>query len=277
MHMKNYELRIREDRYHAVQFGTGKEDLVMIPGLGDGIVTVKGRALMGNVCFRQYSRKYRVTIISRKNNLEPCATTETMAKDQYYAMQALGIEKAHIVGISMGGMIAQHLAADHPEMVRKLVLAVTSPASGDLIQENLGRWIGFAQMGAFLGLMIDITEKAHPEKYLKRLRPLYPYLGSAARKMDIDRFTVQARACGSHDAAEKLDRIQAPTLIIGGGADRTVGSAGSHLLHRSIPGSILKIYEDQGHGLYEDEPDFHKTVLHFLSEDPGEAPEPSDS
>ena len=268
MHIKNYELRILDDRYDAVQFGSGNEDLVMIPGLGDGITTVKGKALMGSVMFRRYCKKYRVTLISRKTQLESDATTASMAKDQYLAMQALGIRKAHIVGVSMGGMIAQHLAADHPEVVDKLVLVVTSPTSCELIQENIGRWIGFAQMGAFLGLMIDITEKAHPEKYLKRLRPLYPYMGTAAKKLDIERFCIQARACGSHDASDKLSEIQAPTLIIGGGADRTVGPGGSHLLHRMIGGSSLKMYEDQGHALYEDEKTFHETLLSFLESTP---------
>ena len=271
MQFKNYEIRIKDDRYDAVSFGRGKENLVMITGLGDGITTVKGKALMGSILFRRYGKKYRVTIISRKKVLEPDATTKTMARDQYLAMQALGIEKAHIIGVSMGGMIAQHLAADHPEVVDKLVLVVTGPTAGELGHENISRWIGFAQMKAFLGLMIDITEKAHPEKYLKRLRPLYPYMGSYARKTDIYRFSIQARACASHDATEKLEKIQAPALVIGGGMDRTLGQEGSHLLHRHISGSTLKIYEDQGHALYEDEPDFHKTVLEFLGKDQTEA------
>ena len=265
MQFKNYELRIRDDRYDAVSFGSGRENLVMIPGLGDGMATVKGKALLGSILCRKYGKKYRVTIISRKNALETDASTESMAKDQYLSMQALGIRKAHIMGVSMGGMIAQHLAVQHPEAVDRLILAAAAPKSTDLIKENIGRWIGFAQMGAFLGLMIDVTEKAHPEKYLKRLRPFYPYLGSAAKKTDIERFTIQARACETHDASEVLDQITAPTLIVGGGLDRTLGVEGSHALHRMIPGSILKIYEDQGHALYEDEPDFHKTVLDFLS------------
>ena len=271
MYQKNFELRIREDRFDAIQFGSGSQDLVLITGLGDGITTVRGKAGLGSLLYRKYARQYRVTIISRKNTLEPDATTQSMAKDQYYAMQALGIRDAYVIGVSMGGMIAQHLAADHPDMVRKLVLVVTEPAAGELMQENIGRWIGFAQIGAFLGLMIDITEKAHPEKYLKRLRPFYPYLGSAAKKLDIQRFCIQARACASHDATEKLDRIQCPTLVIGGGRDRTLGDQGSHLLHRFISESTLRIYEDQGHALYEDEPDFLKTVLAFLKEPAPEA------
>ena len=267
MQMKNYEIHIKDDCYDAVSFGSGKKDLVMIPGLGDGITTVKGKALLGSVLYHRYGKKYRVTMISRKKTLESNATTETMAKDQYYAMQALGIQKAHVLGVSMGGMIAQHLAADHPDMVDKLILVVTAPQCGDTARENLQRWMGFARIKAYLGLMIDITEKAHPEKYLKKLRPFYPYMGSAAKKMDTERFLIQAKACEEHNALEKLEKIQSPTLIIGGGQDRTLGEEGSHLLHRFIEGSRIKIYIDQGHALYEDEKDFHTTCLSFLEEE----------
>ena len=182
-------------------------------------------------------------------------------------MQALGITHAHIVGVSLGGMIAQYLAADHPQAVDRLILVSTAPSGDSLTRENIGRWIGFAEMGAYLGLMIDITEKSHPEKYLKKLRPFYPYMGTAARKMDTGRFTLQARACASHDASDILENIKAPTLILAGDQDRILGIEGAHLLHRFIEGSQLKIYEGQGHALYEDEKDFRKDVLAFLSQE----------
>ena len=264
MGIKNYEIRIGDLRFDSISFGSGQKDLVIIPGLGDGLSTVKGKAWAGRVIFRKCARKYRVTVISRRRDLQPGATTGSMAKDQALAMEALGIRKAHVVGISQGGMIAQHLAADHPEMVDRLVLAVSAPSCSELARENISRWVGFAKMGSYLGLIIDTTEKAHPEKYLRRIRPLYPYLGSMAKKMDVSRFCIMAGACLSHNTQEKLDKITAPTLVIGGGADRTLGVDGSHQLHRLIDGSILKIYEDQGHALSEDEPDFYKTVLSFL-------------
>ena len=267
MHMKNYELHILGSSYDAIQFGSGTENLVMIPGLGDGITTVRGKALLGNLLFSRYAKDYRVTIISRKRDPESTASTCSMAREQAFAMEALGIEKAHILGVSMGGMIAQHLAADHPQMVDRLILAVTAPSAGDLARRNLSRWINLAQLGAFTGLMIDITEKAHPEEKLRRLRPFYSHLGTAVRKMDVSRFVSMAQACADHDATDKLDRITAPTLILGAALDRTLGEEGSHLLHRFISGSTLKIYGDQGHALYEDTGEFHRDVLAFLKAD----------
>ena len=268
MHAKNYELHILGSVYDAVRFGEGKEHLVVIPGLGDGICTVKGKALMGAALYRRYLKNYTVTVISRKRVLEENATTCSMAKDQALAMEALGIRKAHVMGVSQGGMIAQHLAADYPRMVEKLILVATAPKADEKIRRNVSRWVDFARTGAWTSLVVDMSEKAYPEKKRKLLRPVYPFLTRSMEKMDVERFVTMAQACAQHDAEDKLDRIQCPTLILGGGQDRTLGVEGSHRLHRFIGGSELRIYEDQGHSLHEDAPDFHDTVLSFLRKTP---------
>ena len=267
MFIKNYEIRMGEGRFAAVSFGSGSENLVIIPGLEDGVSSVRGKALAGLAVFAPYARKFRVTLISRDDCLKSGCTTADMARDLAHCMQALAIEKAHVMGVSQGGMIAQHLAADHPEMVGKLVLTSTAPDCSELARENIQRWISFARMGSYLGLIMDTTEKAHPEKYLKRLRPLYPYLAPRFKKMNTERFAAMAEACLTHDTEDKLDRIQSPTLIICGGEDRILGVDGSHKLHRYIEDSILKIYPEQGHALYEDEPDYKKAVLNFLCDE----------
>ena len=267
MSSKNYEIHIGDNVFHAVQFGSGEKHLVLIPGLGDGLSTLKGKAGASGVLYRRYGKKYRVTMISRKNNLSPEDTTVSLAKDQALAMQALKIEKAHVMGLSMGGMIAQHLAADYRGLVDKLVLVSTAPKADGMLLENLTRWKGFAEMGACLGLAIDMTEKAYTEKKRRVLRPLYPYMGSAIRKADLSRFSTTAEIFAGHDALSRLSQISAPALILAGREDRTVDVENAHLLHRFIEDSQLKIYENQSHVLLDQEPDFHKTVLSFLGEE----------
>lgn len=95
-----------------VVFGKGRECLVMIPGLGDGLVTVKGMARVLAVTYRMYAKNYTVYMFSRKNGLEKGYSTKDMARDQAEAMEALGILRAKVLGVSQGGMIAQYLAAE---------------------------------------------------------------------------------------------------------------------------------------------------------------------
>ena len=262
--IKNGVLNVGEDSFDYIQFGLGERDLVVIPGLGDGIVTVKNKALPGIFMFHDYVRRFRITLISRKQNLEEDADTCTMADDQVKAMKALGIDKACVVGVSLGGMIAQHLAADYPEMVEKLVLVVTVPKGNEMLTLNVKRWMKYAVEGKYKKLMVDINEKAHPDEYLKHVKWTYPVLGRMAKKMDRERFYIQAKSCITHDAMDKLTYIDAPTLIIGGEEDETLGMEGSYSLAEEIWECKLKCFEHQGHALYEDEKDFHRVVLRFL-------------
>ena len=267
MKCTNRVLHLNGSSFDLVQFGRGKKHLVMIPGLGDGIITVKNKALLGLALYRAYAERYTVTLISRKNELEPDASIESMARDQADAMRALGIGRAHVIGVSQGGMIAQHLAADAPELVDRLVLVVTVPAANALLAQNVHRWLRLSERREFSALMADINEQAHPERYLKRMRWAYPLLGLSAHGADAQRFAIQARACLGHDARGRLAHISAPTLILGGAEDKTLGPTGSRLLANAIPGSRLLIYWGQGHALYQDEKAFHADVLAFLEEE----------
>lgn len=91
-----------------------------------------------------------------------------------------------------------------------------------------------------------------------------PALGLLTKPKSYDRFLIQARACLSHDARDRLREIKAPTLVIGGEQDLALGPEASRELAAAIPGAALKMYPQWGHSLYEEAPDFNETVLEFL-------------
>ena len=125
LNAKNGVVTIGDTEMDYISFGKGKEVLIILPGLGDGLTTVKGTALPFAMAYREYAANYKVYVFSRKNRLKEGYSTRDMAKDQAEAMEILGISKADIMGVSQGGMIAQYLAIDYPNLVNKLVLAVT--------------------------------------------------------------------------------------------------------------------------------------------------------
>ena len=90
-----------------IRFGTGKKNLIMLPGLGDGLRTVKGTALPMALYYRSLTKDYTVYMFSRKTELPAGHSTRDMAGELKTAMDALNIRKADVVGVSMGGMIAQ--------------------------------------------------------------------------------------------------------------------------------------------------------------------------
>ncbi len=264
LNAKNGYLSMGDAHMDYIVFGKGARHLIMIPGLGDGLVTVRGKALPFAMLYRMYARDYRVWVFSRRDPMPHGHTTRDMANDLKYAMDRLGIEKAHIIGISQGGMIAQHLAAEHPQKVDRLVLTVTAPRTNPLMEENIRRWMDMARRNAYGALMADNLENMYSEAYVRRNKWLLPITARVGRPKSFERFLIQAEACLHHDAEAILASITAPTLILGGAGDRTLGVEGSHALHDAIEGSCLHIWADYGHALYEEAKDFNEIVLRFL-------------
>ena len=115
--MKNGCAAIGNTDMYYVSFGTGERKLVVLPGLSDGLATVKGKAMLLAAPYRRFFRDYTVFIFSRKNDMPEGYSIREMAEDQIRVMKDLGIGQADVLGVSQGGMIAQYMAIDHPEMM----------------------------------------------------------------------------------------------------------------------------------------------------------------
>ena len=264
-HAKNGTLKIDDTDMDYISFGKGKKILVMIPGLGDGLKTAKGMAIPFAILYRCFAKDYTVYVFSRKNRLQEGYTTRDMAKDLHRAMAELGIERADIVGVSQGGMIAQYLAIDFPEMINKLVLVVTLARQNEIIQSVITSWIEMAHQKDYKGIMVDTAEKSYTEKRWKQYRPFYSILGNVGKPKDFSRFLIMAKACIKHDSYDELGKITVPTLVIGADCDRIVGGKASEEIAERIKGSELKMYQGFGHGVYEEAKDFNQVVLEYLA------------
>jgi len=263
---KNGTLKIDGINMHYIAFGKGKRTLIMIPGLGDGLTTVKGKAAVFAQMYKQYSKTHRVYIFSRKNTLPETYTSREMAHDLKKAMDALNIAKADVLGISQGGTIAQYLTLDYPDAVDRLVLAVTYARTNDTINTVVSKWIGFVKAGDHGSLMVDTAMHSYSEGYLKKYRKIFPLLKYIGRPKSYNRFITMAKACLTHDCFDRLSEIKCPTLIIGGGEDKIVTCAASVMMSTQVAGSRLYIYPKYGHSAYEEATDFNRRVLNFLNE-----------
>lgn len=263
-HAKSKTIQMGNTSMDYITFGTGEKNLIMIPGVGDGLRTTKGLAIPMALLYGKFAKDYTVYFFSRKNHLPEKYSTRKMAKDQKEAMDILGIEKADIVGVSQGGMIAQHLAIEYPEVVNKLVLVVTAARKNQYAQATLSGWIEIAKREDYKRLMIDSYKKMYTKEYLKKNHWLLKMAVKIGKPKSFERFITLAYACIHHDTYDFLDKIQAPTLVIGGEQDRTLGGKASRELAERIPNAQLKMYPQYGHALYDEAKDFYEVVLNFL-------------
>lgn len=264
LNAKSGTVKIENTDMDYISYGKGKNILIMIPGVADGMKTVKGMALPLAMQYKKYAKDYTVYVFSRKNGLEKGYSTRDMARDQAEAMKALGIEKAHIMGISQGGMIAQYFAIDYPDMVDKLVLAVTLSKQNETVQAVIGNWIKLAEKGKYEEIMLDTAEKCYTESYRKKYLRMYPIAIKIGKPKDLKRFIIQAESCINHNSYDELHRIQCSVLVIGGDSDKIVGPNSSKETADRLKGADLILYKGLGHGTFEEAKDFNDKVLDWL-------------
>ena len=260
---KELKLTANGMQFDYIRFGSGKKPLIMIQGLNTR--GIKGAALSLAYMYRIFAKEYTVYLFDRRPVVYDGITVRDMAADIASAMNVLGLKNADVFGTSQGGMIAQYLAIDRPDLVRKLVLAVTLSRNNDTVKQVVGDWIEMAERGDMKRFVLDMAEKMYSETYVKKYRPLMPLLTILQKPKDVKRFVILAKSCLTCDTYDILDKIKCPTLVIGGKQDKVVSGVASEEIAEKL-GCRLHMYDDLGHAAYEEAQDFNQMVYDFLSE-----------
>ena len=196
--------------------------------------------------------------MGRSGTAELPFTVADMADDAVGLLDALGIETAHVVGISMGGTIAQELALAHPERIRTLTLGATfcgGPEGSLMAPEDLQMLSAAYASGepervfrAMWEINISPTHRADDSNFdsFREMGGSLP----APRPVVMQ----QMRACAEHDTSGRLDRIDLPTLVVHGTADRLIKVDNGKLIARLIPAPI-ELLEDVGHMFWWEQPE----------------------
>lgn len=258
---KEDTIRLENVTMDYITFGKGTKPLIMIQGLNTN--AIKGAAFSMAYMYRIFAKEYKVYLFDRRREVYDGITVREIAADIAKAMDALGISKADVFGVSQGGMIAQYLAIDRPELVNKLVLAVTLSKNNDVVKEVLANWIDMTEQGDFKQLVFDMAEKMYSDAYVKRYKPLMPLLTMVQKPKNVERFLILTKACLTCSAYEELDKIKCPIFVIGGRQDKVVtGEASEEIAERL--GCEIYMYEELGHAAYEEAPDFNDRVMEFF-------------
>ena len=263
---RNGKINIDDTEINYITFGEGDKTLVMIPGIGESLTSFKGLASPLALTYRKFAKEYKVYIFSRRTKLPDGFSTKDMADDAIKTMDALNIEKADLIGVSQGGMIAQYIAINAPEKVNKLVLIVTVARKNDILVDSVDKWVGFAKEGNFKDLMLDTAERSYVGEYLENYRKINKLAEKLGKKVTYDRFFVQSDSCKKHDSYDELHKIKCPTFIVGALKDKVLGIEGSLELAEKIKYSELYIYDEYSHGVYEQAKDFNDRILDYLKQ-----------
>ncbi|MEA2428035.1 MAG: hypothetical protein QOF37_1663 [Thermoleophilaceae bacterium] len=193
-----------------------------------------------------------------------------MADDAIAVLDAAGAERAHVYGISLGGMIAQEIALRHPGRVHGLVLGATTPGGHHATPADADTLAFFQRrgsMGAEEGVWASVPYNYAPATRAERAQMIGEDIVQRLRyPIEPEPYKAQLAAALGHDAYDRLPQIAAPTLVVHGDADLMVPPANGDLLARRIPDAELLVLPGAAHLYPTDAPEADASVARFLSE-----------
>ncbi len=253
-----------------VRIGNGPENLVILPGITlENEPPSRLDAWTYRFAFGRFAEDHTVYVINRRRGMPPHYTTQDMAAD-YARMMKEALGPSCVMGFSTGGSIAQYVALDHPDLVRRLVLVVSASRLSDEGRETCERWRKLARGRRWRELRADMASVNVTSETNKRLARAFMavfgrfVLGTPSDPSD---FLTTLEADLAHDTTGRLPELSAPTLIIGGSEDPFFSESLLRETAGKIPGAELRVYEGVGHGVpKERKRQYEDDALAFLSE-----------
>jgi len=248
-------------------------------GAGAPVLLIMGLGLGGGAWWRTVpvlARRLEVITfdnrgVGRSEAVFHAYTTETMADDAVSVLDEAGVQRVHVYGISLGGMVAQQLALRHPDRVRSLVLGATQPGGlharrpdpevRSFLRQRL--WMRHEQ-AAWASVRFNYSERCrreHPERIAEDLaqRLAHPFAAEAYR--------AQIWAATLHDCYARLHRITAPTLVVHGARDRMIPIENGRMIASRVPGARLLELADTGHLYPTEAPEVDEEISAFMRAD----------
>jgi len=247
-------------------------------GSGDPVLLVMGLGTTRVGWFNQFaflSKSYDVTAFDNRGSGETVAggswTMRDMASDAIAVADAMGYERFHLLGVSMGGMISQEVALAAPERIRTLTLISTSPGGPNSVPPSNEYVAAFAlpdprdRVARSIELLFGSRYRREHAEIVQAAVSLSLGEGAAG---GFSMFDAEANQSGfmtqltaimawtmAGGAAQRLGEIKIPTLVMHGGEDLLVPLANGKVIAEGIPGARLRIWDDAGHALIQEHAD----------------------
>jgi 3-oxoadipate enol-lactonase len=245
-------------------------------GSGDPVLLIMGLGMNATGWWRTIpllAERYRVLAfdnrgVGRSDRPSGPYSVPQLADDAVAILDAADEQRAHVYGISLGGMIAQEVVLRHPERVRGLVLGATTPGGNLGVpagEDTLAFFRRRGEMPAEEAVWASVpynysprTRRDHGERIAEDIAKRLRYPIEAAP------YVAQLEAALGHDAGARLPSIAAPTLVVHGEADVMVPPPNGERLAAAIPGAEHRTWPDTAHLYFTDEPEVDRFVAEWL-------------
>ena len=234
---------------------------VILPGLS--LKSVMGAADAVAGAYALLAEDYDMYLFDRITEYPDDYDIYGMAEDTIAAFEQLGLKDISVIGVSQGGMIAQIIAVQKPELISHLILCSTSPyiASGN--SEAFAEWKAFAEKKDAAGLVESFGRYVYTPEFFEQFKDAILAQAEGVTDDEFRNFLISLNGMKDFDIRDQLGAVTCPAFVLGAGEDRVLGVQASRdlmdLLH--CDGYI---YEGKGHGVYDEAPDYLSRVKEFL-------------
>jgi 3-oxoadipate enol-lactonase len=246
--------------------GDGEDTIVLVNGLADDLETwvlqVDDFLAAGYRVLRFDNRG-----IGASSKPAGPYSSRMLADDAKALVDSLGITGFHLMGVSMGGMIAQEYALAYPADLRSVTFACTYAAPGPFCSRMFAMWADMAPVLGVPFVMRDVTLWAFTVPFFEQRTAELEEFEIAMRYMDqpVHAYLAQLAVIQAHDTASRLGEITTPSLVLAGEEDILIPVALSRRIHEAIPGSEWATTKG-GHGcIWEHPAEFNRTYLDFVA------------
>ena len=265
--MKTYAGTVKADTFEMDYFcfGSGEAPFVILPGLS--VQSVMGAADAVAAEYELLAKDYRIYVFDRRSALPPEYSIRDMAADTAKAMQLLGLRDVCLFGASQGGMIAMVIAAEYPQLVKKLILGSTSSHVREKDYKAVENWIRLAQEKDPEGLYLSFGKAIYPPEVFEQYKGALIAAAGAVTDRDLERFILLAGALRGFDFTAELGKISCPVLAIGVFEDEVLDSDATMEIAENLDWRDdfrLYMYIGYGHAAFDTAPDYRERILAFL-------------
>ncbi len=257
--------KVNDIDLHYTLEGDGEETIVLINGLADDVES--WLAQTGDFL----SAGYRVLRIDNRGigaSSKPAGpySSRMLADDAKALVDLLGVTDFHLMGVSMGGMIAQEYVLAYPGDPRSATYACTYAAPGPFCSRMFAMWADMAPVLGVPFVMRDVTLWAFTLPFFTERAGDLEEFETAMRYMDqpVHAYLAQLAVIQNHDTTDRLSQITVPSLVLAGEEDILIPVALSRRIHEGIPGSEWATTKGGHACLWEHPAEFNQTFLDFV-------------
>lgn len=267
MHMMIETVHTDDFSMDYVHFGSGQTTLVILPGLS--VQSVMGAADAVEAVYRSLENDFTIYLFDRRKDLPPSYSVHEMAQDTAEAFRVLGLKDVCLFGASQGGMIAQVIAIEHPELVGKLVLGSSSSHVREEQYRVIEHWIRLAKKRDRVGLYLSFGKELYPAAVYGQYRETLEKTAETVSDEELDRFIILAEGIRGFNVTDELDKIRCPVMAVGDYDDRVLDADATMEIAEKLdtqPNFRLYLYAGFGHAAYDTAPDYRDRMVRFFQD-----------